>query len=303
MTRRRVMTRALAVLAIVGASAARGDEPIPGIGPRGELARVQTGFVFTEGPTADERGDVYFSDVRANTIYKVDTRGELSTFLKDSQGANGLGFDAKGRLIAAQGAGKRVVAIDVATRAISVLADAYEGQPLARPNDLVVDRQGGVYFTDPDPKSVYYVSPQGRVTRLINDLPRPNGVILSPDEATLYVVPSGTPDIMAYPVESPGKIGKGRVFAQIAQSETAPRPGGDGLAVDSLGNLYLAAPPVKAIQVVSPAGKTLGLIRVPESPTNADFGGSDLRVLYITAQKSIYAVPLEVKGHRFGTGR
>jgi cyanophycinase len=290
----------LVVVSGVLTTAARGQGAIPGIVAKSEVVQVQTGFVFTEGPTADAEGNVYFTDVRASKIYKLDTQGKLSTFLEETQGANGLGFDAKGRLIAAQGGAARIIAIDVTSRAITVVADKCDGKPLARPNDLVVDRQGGVYFTDPDPKSVYYVAPDGHVSRLIDDLPRPNGVILSPDEKTLYVVPSGSPDVMAYPVLAPGKIGPGRVFARLEQAESGPPRGGDGLAVDSAGNLYLAVPALKAIQVVSPAGKTLGLISVPENPTNADFGGKDLRTLYITARTSVYAVRTEVKGHRFG---
>src|SRR4051794_31749314 len=223
----------------VGAGTAHAAEPIPGIVSGAEVARVQTGFVFTEGPTADAEGNVYFTDVRANKILKLDTRGMLSTFLEESQGANGLGFDARGRLVVAQGLAARIIAIDVATKQITVLADKCDGKPFTKPNDLVVDRQGGVYFTDPDPKSVYYVAADGRVTRVIDDLPRPNGVILSPDEATLYVVPSGSPDVMAYPVESPGKIGSGRVLARLEQAGSGPARGGDGLAVDSAGNLYL----------------------------------------------------------------
>jgi gluconolactonase len=296
----------LALVLCAGATTVRvrGDGEIPGIVAKGEAARVQTGFKFTEGPTADAEGNVYFTDVRANKILKIDTSGTLSTILEESQGANGLGFDARGRLIVAQGGAARVIALDVATKQITVLADRCDGKPFARPNDLVVDRQGGVYFTDPDPKSVYYVAASGQVSRIIDDLPRPNGVLLSPDEATLYVVPSGSPDVMAYPVEAQGKIGRGRVFARLEQAASGPARGGDGLAVDSQGNLYLAVPAVKAVQVVSPAGKTLGMISVPENPSNTDFGGKDLKTLYITAQTSVYAVPTEVKGHRFGiTGR
>ena len=299
-THRNGWTLALVLLSGAMAPTARGDGAIPGIMTKGEVVRVQTGFVFTEGPTADAEGNVYFTDLRANKILKLDTKGNLSTFLEESQGTNGLGFDGKGRLIAAQGGAARIVAIDVATRQLTVLADKYDGKPLVRPNDLVVDRQGGVYFTDPEPGSVYYVAADGRVSRLIDDLPRPNGVILSPDEATLYVVPSGSPDVLAYPVEAPGKIGGSRVLARLAQAESGPARGGDGLAVDSAGNLYLAVPALKAIQVVSPAGKTLGMISVPEGPSNADFGGEDMRTLYITARTSVYAVATDVKGHRFG---
>ncbi len=136
---------------IAGGGDARGQGAIPGIGPTGEVVRAATGFVFTEGPTADAEGNVYFTDVRANKILKLDASGNLSTFLEDSQGSNGLGFDPRGRLIVAQGTAARVVAIDVATRRVAVLADACDGKRLERPNDLVVDRRGGVYFTDPAP--------------------------------------------------------------------------------------------------------------------------------------------------------
>ena len=291
----------IALLLLTWATATRGDETIPGIVTKGEVVRVQTGFVFTEGPTADAEGNVYFTDVRANKILKVDTNGNLSTFLEESQGANGLGFDAKGRLIVAQGARRGSSPSTLQPGRSRCWPTSTTVSPSMRPNDLVVDRQGGVYFTDPDPKSVYYIAADGRVSRLIDDLPRPNGVILSPDEATLYVVPSGSPDVLAYPVEAPGKIGGSRVLARLAQAESGPARGGDGLAVDSAGNLYLAVPALKAIQVVSPAGKTLGMISVPEGPSNADFGGKDMKTLYITARTSVYAVKTEVKGHRFGT--
>src|SRR5436305_1628232 len=135
--RPRGMTWALGMAAIAAGMVARGDDAIPGIGPKGGVVRVQTGFAFTEGPTADAQGNLYFTDVRANRILKLDTAsGALSTFLEDSQGANGLGFDGAGRLIVAQGGARRVIAIDVATKRSTVLADAYDGRPFARPNDL-----------------------------------------------------------------------------------------------------------------------------------------------------------------------
>ncbi len=168
--------------------------PIPGIGPKGEVARVHTGFAFTEGPAADAKGNLYFSDVRANRVHKLDADGKLSTFLEDSGGCNGLMFDKGGRLIACQGVEKRIVAIDVASKAITPIAEQFDGKSFDRPNDLAVDRQGGVYFTDPNVKSVYYVADGGKVTRLIDDLPRPNGVRLSPDGRTLYVGQHEPPD-------------------------------------------------------------------------------------------------------------
>ncbi len=292
-------------LAMLAWTAAAGgaDEAIRGIGPTGAIHAVRSGFVFTEGPAVDARGDIYFTDVRANRIYKVSTDGEISTFLEDTEGANGLMFGGDGRLFACQGTAKRIVAIDVASKKLTTVAEGFEGRPFERPNDLVVDRNGGVYFTDPSASSVYHAGANGGVARLVDDLPRPNGVLLSPDEATLYVLPSGSPDVMAYPVEAPGKIGRGRVLCRLEQAPNGQARGGDGLTVDETGNLYLTQPGLGTIQVVSPSGETLGLIRFPEAPSNCCFGGPDLQTLYVTARTSIYAAPMRAKGHRFGQSR
>jgi gluconolactonase len=150
--------------------------------------------------------------------------------------------------------------------------------------------------------AVYYVSADGKVTRLIDDLKAPNGVILSPDEKTLYVIPSQQAEMMAYPVEAPGKLGKGRVFCTLKQAEGKSGTGGDGLTVDSKGNLYITSG--LGLQVYNPEGKLLGIIAFPEQPANVTFGGPELKTLYVTARTSLYTCPMEVKGHRFpgGTG-
>ncbi len=277
-------------------------KPIPGVGPAGEVVRLHTDFKFVEGPAVDAYENVYFSDIPNDRILKVDADGKLSTFLEDSHAINGLMFDRRGRLIACQGKKQRIVVIDAATKEIAPLAEMYEGKPLGTPNDLVIDRQGGVYFTTPDTSAVYYADEKGAVVRLLNELPRPNGVILSPDEATLYVLPSGSGDVMSYPVKSPGQIGEGRVFCQLVPNSKNPsRPGGDGLTVDAEGNLYLTRPSMKLIQVVDPNGKTLGLLHFPEEPSNCTFGGADRKTLYVTAQTSLYSQRMETAGHRFST--
>lgn len=287
-------------LSLVSQVLAQENKPIAGIGPKVEVVKLQTGFKFTEGPAADRAGNVYFSDIPSNRILKVDTKGKLSTFLENSEGANGLMFDKAGRLIACQGRGHKVVAIDVATKKITVLADECEGKPLGAPNDLVIDKSGGIYFTDPGASSVYYLPAKGKVTRILRGLARPNGVILSPDEKTLVVLPSGSAEVLAYPVEAAGKIGKARVLCTLEQNPKQPgRKGGDGLSVDTKGNFYLTKPSLKAIQVVSPAGKTLGLIHFPEDPANCTFGGPENNTLYVTAQTSLYTVKMETQGHRF----
>src|SRR5262249_19023101 len=151
-----------------------------------------------------------------------------------------------------------------------VIAAEYQEKRFNAPNDLVIDKQGGIYFSDPmfrAPKllpqgktAVYYVSAEGKVTRLIDDLPNPNGVILSPDEKPLYVIPTGQADVMDYPAEGPGKIGQGKVFCTLKQPEksTSSFNGGDGRAMDTKGNLYIASE--LGLQVFSPEGKLLGII-------------------------------------------
>ncbi len=281
---------------------ARADDPIVGIGPTGPIAKVATGFQFTEGPAADAEGRVYFSDVRGNKVLRIGADGQAETVLADSQGCNGLMADAKGRLIACQGGAGRIVAIDPTSGEVEPLAEEFGGRKFERPNDLVVDRKGGVYFTDPGRGAVYYRAHEGEVRQVLAGLARPNGLILSPDERTLYVVPSASAEVLACAVESPGVVAPPKPFCKLEQATEGPARGGDGLAVDAQGNLYLAVPAVSSIQVVSPDGKTLGLFEVAEAPSNCKFGGPDMKTLYITARTSVYAAPMEVTGHRFPAG-
>ena len=291
-----------------------GDEEklakIEGIGPTGPVVKLHTGFKFTEGPAADRDGNVYFSDIPNERIHKIDAGGKLSIFREKSNRSNGLMRNAKGEIVACEMVG-RIAAYSADGKSRRVLADAYDGKRFNAPNDLVLDKHGGVYFTDPGfgaptplpqgKTAVYYITPEGKVSRLVEDLPNPNGVILSPDEKTLYVIPSGQAEMMAYPVESPGKLGKGRVFCKLKQQREGGKSGGDGLTVDSKGNLYITSG--LGLQVFNPEGKLLGIIKLPEQPANVTFGGKDLKTLYVTARTSLYTVPMEAKGHLFAQAR
>ena len=283
---------------------------IPGIGPAGPITKLHTGFKFTEGPAADRDGNVYFSDIPNQRIHKVDADGKLSVFREKSNHANGLMLNARGEIVACEMDGQ-VAAYSADGKSRRVLAGKHDDKRFNAPNDLVIDKQGGVYFTDPEfsaPKplpqgktAVYYVSADGKVTRLIDNLPNPNGVILSPDEKTLYVIPSGQAEMMAYPIESPGKIGTGRVFCTLRQRREGGKSGGDGLTVDTKGNLYITSE--LGLQVFDPEGKRLGIIALPEQPANVTFGGKDLKTLYVTARTSLYTVPMEATGHLFALPR
>lgn len=288
------------------ATGVRGADPIPGIGPVGEIKKLHSGLQFTEGPAWDGKANLYFSDIPANRIYRVDATGSLSVFLEPSNHTNGLMVNRQGNLVACEMDG-RIVEINTQTKEVKALATGYQGKRFNAPNDLVIDRTGGVYFTDPhfrapmplpqDKLAVYYLDTKGNVTRLIDDLQAPNGVVLSPDEKTLYVFPSLQKEMMAYPVESPGKLGPGRVFFSLMQPEGQDGTGGDGGTVDSKGNVYITSR--LGIQVVSPEGKFLGLIQLPEQPANCTFGGADMKTLYVTARTSLYAVPMEIAGHQY----
>lgn len=284
------------------------DSEIPGVGPVSKPVKVFTDFKFTEGPAFDLKGNLYFTDIPDNKIYKVNSKGKLSVFLEPSNHCNGLMLDGGNNLLACEMDG-RLVSINLKNKKVTPLTSEYQGKRYNAPNDLVVDRTGGVYFTDPhfrapeplpqEKVAVYYRSADGEVTRLADDLKAPNGVILSPDEKTLYVIPSMQKEMWAYPVTGPGKVGKGRVFCRLKQEPGYQEPGrgGDGLTVDTNGNLYITSG--LGLQVFSPEGKLLGIIEVPEKPANVTFGGKDNSSLFITARNSLYRIDTKAKGHRF----
>jgi len=272
---------------------------IPGIGPVGEVRQVATGFRFTEGPAADASGNLYFTDVPRSLILELDLAGTVTTFRTDTERMNGLMVDGKGRLFACQGGAGKVVVIDPSRSDAgwTVLASGFEDVRFNAPNDLVLDGRGGVYFTDPlfarqplpqKTEGVYYIAPDGKVTRVLGDRRKPNGVSLSPDGKTLYVLHSAPEGLTAFPVEAPGKVGKPKALGRVGR--------GDGMTLDEKGNLYLTQPSEKCVLVLSPAGKTLGRIAFPQSPSNCTFGGKDRRTLFVTARTSLYAVPMAVRG-------
>ena len=280
-------------------------DPIPGIGPTGEVRRLHTGFEFTEGPTGDASGNIWFTDIPRNQIHHIDPAGKLSVFIEPSGHCNGL-MVAGDRLLACEMDG-RLKQFSLADKKETALAEQYEGKRFNAPNDLVIDQSGGIYFTDPryrapDPwpqgkEAVYYRAVDGTVTRIIDDRKAPNGVILSPDEKNLYVIPSMEKEMWAYPVEGPGKIGKGKLLCELRQRPGETSGGGDGLTIDTKGNLYITSG--LGVQVVSPDGKILGVIAFPEQPANVTFVGTDRRTLFVTARKSVYAVSMEATGHAF----
>jgi gluconolactonase len=300
----------LLALAWFAAASGRAADPIPEIGPEGEATKVVTGFGFTEGPAWDGKALLYFTDIPNAKIHTVDAEGEVGVFVENSGPANGLMFDRAGELVACNMGGGELVSWNVATKEKKVLAAGFGGKRFNAPNDLVIDAAGGVYLTDPpfnaprplpqDVQSVYYRSASGEVTRVVNDLPAPNGVLLSRDEKTLYVLPSGSSEMKAYPVEAPGQLGAERVFCKIKNPEGRDNGGCDGATIDERGNIYLTT--ALGLQVFNEAGEALGVIEVPEQPSNCTFGGVDGKTLYVTARTSLYSFKMLVKGHWYAQG-
>lgn len=280
-------------------------DDIPGVGPVGKAERLYTDFAFTEGPAADAHGNLYFTDIPNGRIHKRDTKGTLTVFAEPSGHCNGLMVVA-GHLYACAMDGQ-LKQYDLATANFKVLADKFQETRFNAPNDLVMDQTGGIYFTDPrfrapDPwpqgtEAVYYRAHNGKVTRLIDDRTAPNGIILSPDEQTLYIVPSMEEEVWAYPVKAAGKLGKGKIFAKMTQRKGMSLTGGDGLTIDTNGNIYVTTG--LGLQVFDPAGKQLGIISIPEHPANVTFGGPGNHTLYVTARKSLYSVETKATGHVF----
>lgn len=278
------------------------------ISPLGEVVKVACGFVYTEGPAADTRGNLYFNDLRDENgkMYRLDAAtGKIDLWIDGTDRANGMAINAQGEIVACQSKTGRVVAYRPDGSGFRVLADGYHGKRFNAPNDLVIDKQGGVYFTDPcfdshmlilpqRVKGVYYIAPDGQVCRLLENIHCPNGIGLSPDERTLYVVPSTQPEVMAYPILAPGHIGVGRIHTYIAITANLLYPGGDGMTVDVAGNLYICTQ--RGVQIFNAEGKRVGLIRVPERPANVEFAGRDFHTLYITAKHSLYAVAMPIPG-------
>ncbi len=275
-----------------------------------EVVKVAEGFKFTEGPALAPDGRIAFSDIPNERIHLFDPATGQTTLHREQTGkANGLMFTPAGALLACEGGARRVTRQELSSATVTALAETLDGKPYNAPNDLDIDGKGGLYFTDPGygrkpeemplgVEGVYYATPNkdrskpANVIRVIDDLVRPNGVLVSNDKSTLYVVDNGTNSLWAYAIQANGKVAKGRKLATFDPTETK---GGDGLTSDAFGNLYIAA---NGIHIFDKEGKPLGVIDVPERPANCVFGPTGTQTLYITARTSLYAVKLNVDGRR-----
>ena len=284
-------------------------------------------YMWSEGPVwIKDGGYVLFTDVPGNTIYKFKEGKGLSTWMTPStfmdpklplsgtQGANGLyPFDA-GHIIAADHGSRTLYKMNLATQEKTLLADRFEGKRFNSPNDAVLAKSGVIYFTDPPygldkqdnsedkeiaHNGVYALYPDGAIALLDDKLTRPNGVILSPDESTLYVANSDSEDAkwIAYNLDENGMPDDRRELLNVTADVKAGEPGlPDGMAIDTDGNLYATGP--GGVLIISPEGERLGLIRTGSAIANCTFG-DDGQTLYMTSHKFLARVRTKAKGLHF----
>ena len=311
------------LLAACGSPPVRNQAP-----PSGPEASVVTAVSFTEGPTADADGNVYFTDTTAARIMKYSVGGKLSVFRENSNRANGLLFDTRWRLVACEGSDAernepRVTRTDMMTGRVEILAAGFEGKKFNAPNDITIDGKERLYFTDFPPAvareghtnvpGVYRIDPDGKLTRLLTapEIQKPNGITIAPGDKTLYLVEAngaegGARMIRAYDLSPEGAVSNMRVHYNFYPGRSA-----DGISVDSEGNIYAAAglnrrrgtsetlDTKPGVHIISPQGNLLRYTPIYEDTvTNCAFGGPDLKTLYITAGKTLFRMPVAIAGTR-----
>lgn len=287
----RLMTAAMVLAACAGVSAS------DLIAPGAEIAKIGSGYAFTEGPAADKNGDVYFSDIPASRIHKwTHADGKITLFREKTGATNGNYIDRDGNIMSCEGAVTvhRISSTDMKGNTTTIV-ESYDGKKLNSPNDLWIDPKGGIYFTDPrygtradleqDGEHVYYIPPNRETTiRVANDFERPNGLIGTPDGKTLYVTDNAGGKTWSFKINADGTLTDKTLLIEL---------GSDGMTMDEKGNVYLTT---DQVVVVAPDGKKIAEIKFPEVPANVTFGGPDFKTLFVTARQSVYTLKMTVKG-------
>lgn len=305
-----------------------GDAPLPsGLVAANVPVTVAARVAFLEGPACDERDRLFFSDIVNNRILILDAAGAVSVFREDSGRTNGNTFDARGRLISCEGAEmgpngrRRVVRTELDSGKIEVLTDRFDGKRYNAPNDVCVDVHGRIWFTDPyygddraslemGAEAVYRIDPDGTVHRVVSqpNIERPNGIAITPDARTLYLVdshprPGGNRKIWAFDVGTDGALSGQRLVFDFGRGR-----GGDGMRLDAQGNLWVAAgiaiprhdgesaevPP--GVYVIAPSGALLGRAPIPEDVITNLCWSRDRKTLFVVAGKSVFKIPTIVEG-------
>jgi gluconolactonase len=269
------------------------------IKPGVELEKLADGFLFTEGPSADSKGNVYFTDQPNDRIMVWTIADKLSTFMQPCGRSNGTAFDKNDNLWTCADEKNELWQI-APDKKVTVIPSKYSGKALNGPNDLWIAPNGGVYFTDPfykrswwdhtekpqEIQGVYYLDRDHKtIVRLIVDLVQPNGIVGTPDGKTLFVADIGGKKTWRYTINKDGSLSNKTLFCEM---------GSDGMTIDTRGNIYLTG---NGVTIFDRHGKQIGNIPVPENWTaNVCFGGPDMKSLYITASKGLYRMRMKLKG-------
>lgn len=282
-----------------------------------KLEKITAGYTFdTAGSPLYVDGDIYFTNnnltepVKSCTV-KMDASGNY-TLLRENNGVvTKLLNSGKGTIYACEMFDHRIVEMDKSGKILRVVCGEYNGKRIDGPNDFIIDRKGGIFFTDSqfigeqpkvqDKPAVYYIRPDGSVIRVIDDIEFPNGIGLSPDEKTLYIANTRQKYLLAYDVLPDGTTANGRNFAehQLSEKNIAegnPTGGADGFVVDSAGNIFVATTQGLGIQVYDSKGNHLGNIPCETATNNCTFGGPDMKTLYVSALDGIYMITLKIPG-------
>jgi len=269
------------------------------IAPGASLQKLSGDFLFTEGPTCDPQGDIFFTDQPNNRIMEWTADGKLSTFLQPAGRANGMFFDGKGNLIACCDESNELCSI-APDKKVDVLIKGFQGKYLNGPNDVWIAPNGAMYVTDPFYKrtywdhsimaltneGVFYLSPDRKILiPVTDDLKKPNGITGTPDGKTLFIADIGANRTWRYDILPDGSLANKALFCA---------KGSDGMTMDEEGDLYLCG---RGVTVFDKSGKQIERIEVQEPWTaNVCFGGKDHKTLFITASKSLYSIQLRVRG-------
>ncbi len=264
-----------------------------------KVTKAGGGYSFTEGPAVAPDGRVFFTDQPNDKIEVWSENGGITTFLQHSERSNGTYFNKQGELVACADLHNRLVAFSMDKKS-RILAENFDGKHLNGPNDLWITPTGGIYYSDPyyfrdyweaghkevqSVRGVYYRSPEGKVTRVIDDYKQPNGLIGTPDGKMLYVSDINDRKIWKYTINSDGTLSNKTFFAP---------EGSDGMTIDNRGNVYLTN---KFVSVYNAKGENIARIEIPEQPSNLCFGGKKRNILFITARTSVYTLKMATKGY------
>lgn len=267
-------------------------------------------FVFTEGPACDSAGTLFFTDGPTGKIWRVDDENKFTVIITGAGRPDGQMFDHQGNLVVCEYDAKKVSYWSPDGKLIKVLADEYNKKGLNGPNDVVIDRKGGIYFSDPffkrpnapqEVEGIYYIPQGGTIQRVVSDdSTSPNGVILTPDEKILLAVDNFLPYVFAYDVNSDGTVSNGRIWGLLTLptaklgSDKRPNVSAIGVCMDTEGHLYVGTN--TGIQVFDSQGKNLGTIALPERPMNMTYGRKNPYLMYIATGNSMYSLEMKVKG-------